>query len=146
MRTLTTSAAHCSVMSGELITNQAGRDKQTLLVVCEGGVIGRYGHQASANCKVKQQREFIICCCTFTLSNRVLLNGSVVYLCRWRRGAFLIQRLSGIDGGTDGLWPLALLCSAAPKKNWRGRENVSTHITAGTLHRAASRFKFMTLV
>lgn len=46
----------------------------------------------------------------FLLSNRVLLIRRVVYLYRWRRGASLIQRLSGIDEGADGLWPLARLC------------------------------------
>lgn len=71
-------------------------------------MIGRCGHHVSANSKVKQQRESIICCCTFTLSNRELLNGHIVYLYRWRRGAVLIERLSGIDEGADGLWPLAL--------------------------------------
>lgn len=62
IRTRRRSAAHCSLMSGELIIEhaEAGQDE----AVC-GGLSGGRGHQASANCKVKRQRESVTCCCTF---------------------------------------------------------------------------------
>lgn len=69
-----------------------------------------------------------MCCCLLPPSNRVLLIGRVVYLLRWRRGASLIQRLSAIDEGADGFWPLASL--NPPMENRGGGGNVSDDITA----------------
>lgn len=93
-------------MSGELVLKQAkaGQDEAAGGQGAGGGcdwqaTAGGRGHQASANCKVNKQRESVMCCCT--LLNRVL-SIRRVYLYRWRRGAFLIERLSGIDEGVDG--------------------------------------------
>lgn len=129
MRTLTTSTTHCSVMSGD-------RHQPGWTSVGGGGLIGSCGHHVSANSKVKHQRGSIVCCCTFTLSNGELSSGRIVYLYRWRRGAPPVERLSGIDEGADGLWPLASLCSA-DRKLKRERKHQKAHV-----RRAASSFTF----
>lgn len=66
-------------MSGEFVIKQAkaGHDEADALGCLWGGreqvggcdwqaAAGGCGHQTSANCKVKKQRESVMCCCTFT--------------------------------------------------------------------------------
>lgn len=132
MRTPTSSAAHCSVMSGKLVTKQAaGRDMTNAAGCLLGGAVSQgsrgggdwqttAGGVATRLRLIAKLRNSGSALCVVALlleSNRALLIRCVVYLYRWRRGVFLIERLSGIDEGADGLWPLVWLYSAAKVEN-----------------------------
>lgn len=50
-----------------------------------------------------------MCCCTFTDIEQGAIDRACCLFVQME--ASLIERLSGIDEGADGLWPLALLHS-----------------------------------